>query len=100
MESTKKCHLTINDNETGKVERDLDTGIIIGAADVDEETTAVFSFICGSCSDVLTTLLGAEEAIEKTYKSAPKLRPLKPSTSRASTSRRPQRTPKTQKTTN
>ena len=73
MENKKKWHLTIINNETGKVERDLASGIIIGACDVDEETTACFSFVAGRRTDVFATLETAEEAIKKTYSKHPEL---------------------------
>lgn len=35
----KKFHITIRNNETGEILHDLDTCVIIGAFDVDEEAT-------------------------------------------------------------
>lgn len=77
MENKKKWHLTIVNNETGEVLRDLDTGVIVGACDVDEDNTGVFSLICGSGAEVLATLMCAEETIENTYKKHPDVKVLK-----------------------
>ena len=77
MESKKQWHLTITNNETGEVLRDLDTCAIIGACDVDENTTACLSLLAGSALDVFATLETAEDAIKGTYTKYPQLLTLK-----------------------
>lgn len=46
----KKFHITIKNNETGEILRDLDTCAIIGAFDVDEEGTGCL--VCTACNAI------------------------------------------------
>lgn len=66
-------HITIVDNETGKVLADEETGCIIGAANVaGEGKTCKFSFSAANGENILCVLHGVEEAIELTVNQLPK----------------------------
>lgn len=65
-------HVTIVDNETGKVLADEETDCIIGAANVaGEGKTCKFSFSVANGKNILCVLHGVEEAIEITFKQLP-----------------------------
>ena len=66
-------HITIVDNETGKVLADEETDCIIGAANVaGEGKTRNFSFSAANGENILCVLHGVEEAIELTVNQLPK----------------------------
>lgn len=66
-------HITIVDNETGKVLADEETDCIIGAANVaGEGKTCKFSFSAANGESILCVLHGVEEAIELTVNQLPK----------------------------
>ncbi len=66
-------HITIVDNETGKVLANVDTDCIIGAANVaGEGNVCHFSFSAANGESILCVLHGVEEAIELTVNQLPK----------------------------
>lgn len=65
-------HVTIVDNETGKVLVDEETDCIIGAANVaGEGSTCKFSFSAANGKNILYVLHGVEEAMEIIVKQLP-----------------------------
>ena len=65
-------HVTIVDNETGKVLADEETDCIIGAANAAGEGKACkFSFSVANGKNILCVLHGVEKAIEFTVKQLP-----------------------------
>lgn len=70
----KPFRLTITDNETGEVIRDLELDAIIGAVHLDEETSGgLFISRCSTLA-LAETVRAAEITTEKALKNSPMLR--------------------------
>ena len=69
----KKFHLNITNNETGETLVELDTDVIIGAAD-EGEGTHEFSFVEGRVLDILTTIMGVKNTLKALYSNHPELK--------------------------
>ena len=67
----KKFHLTITNNETGEIERELDTNAIIGSAD-DGDGTAIFCYTRCGLVELAATCAGALDAADHGMKDMPK----------------------------
>ena len=65
-----RFHITITDNKTGEVIRDLDTCAIIGAVDVDERTGVMVLTECNNL-ELAATAAGALEAVDKATSDMP-----------------------------
>jgi hypothetical protein len=68
---TKKYHITITENETGKVHYDEDTNIIIGAMHLGKDGVASIGAVVGNAFDVAATIDGVNMAIKSIGKQDP-----------------------------
>ena len=73
-DTNNKFHLTITDNQTGEVMRDLDIVALAGAIHTGEDGIAQGIFL-GRCNRLTTaeTVKGAEYTLERVYKEDPLL---------------------------
>lgn len=73
---TKKMpfHLTITDNETGEIVRELDTDAIIGAANTSEEGAAGICVTRCSGQTLANTFVAVESMLEHMMNKEPMLR--------------------------
>lgn len=71
----KKFHITITDNETGETLKEADACAIIGACDEGEHTACIVLSKCGPM-DLLNTLRGASNAIDRCLEDEPILHAL------------------------
>ena len=69
----KKFHLTVTNNETGETLCDINTGVIIGAADGGEGTHS-FSFVAGEIFKIVATIVGVKKILDTLYDDHPKLK--------------------------
>lgn len=67
----KHYHLTITDNATGEIMREIDTDAIIGAAD-DGDGTAIFCITRCGLVELAATCTGALKAAEDAMEDIPK----------------------------
>lgn len=68
---TKKYHITIKENETGKVHYDVDTNIIIGAMHLGADGVACVGAAVGNTLEVAATIDGVNTAIKSIGKQDP-----------------------------
>lgn len=68
---TKRYHITIKENETGKIHYDEDTNIIIGAMHLGEQGVASIAAILGNTMEVAATMDGVNSAIKSVGKQDP-----------------------------
>lgn len=67
----KKFHLTITNNITGEIEKELDTDAIIGAMNTDESTCGVCLADC-NLIDLAATCAGALRSVDRAMEDLPK----------------------------
>ena len=74
--SREKYHITISDNETGRVVHDLDTGCLIGAfaQNLDELDFSSVAFVSGlDTMEYCACLLALETTMKNIYRANPEL---------------------------
>lgn len=69
-----KFHLTIKDNETGEVLHDVDTCVILGAYDYDNERTSCIALIASGSTQILSAIAGMDDIKEVVFEEHPRLK--------------------------